>query len=389
MAKTHENRVALALELTVYLKRHTDIFAGAVRFADQQSNWTCVIDDFVENTLMTYRRGEKPYQGILGRATEKLALAARRRRIPLVNVWRSSPVTNLYGVYPDFSIAGEMAAQHLIDRGVRRLACIYRGRDPAERQLASRFKEMANESNCPCEMISVSIRFAHTLSAWEKTRARIKGWLETAAFPVGVFTSIDILGRHVAQLAIENRQMVPSDVAIVSAHNEPTLCLYPEPSLTSIEYGFDHVGYEAAQLLNQLLSGMRPDQKAILVPPRELVIRRSSDFIFINDEIVTLAMQFISQNSPKPIGVDLVARQMNVSRRSLEKKFARYAGHTVAAEIRRVRIDHAKRLLAGTNSTIAQIAHTTGFETSNQLARVFRREVKMTPREYRVQRQSE
>ena len=389
MTNTNEQRIALALELTVYLKRHTDVFAGAVRFADQENNWTCVIDDFVENTLLASRRGSRPYQGIIGRASAKLASAARRRRIPLVNVWRSSPVPNLYGVYPDVSTAGEMAAQHLIDRGVRRLACIFRGNDSAERQLADRFRMIANDAGCSCEMISVSVRFAHTFPAWEKTRNRIKGWLDSVSLPVGVFTSIDTLGRHVAQLANESRKMVPRDVAIVSAHNEPTLCQHPEPSLTSIEYGFDHIGYEAARLLNQLLSGQTPDQRVLLVPPRELVIRQSSDFIFINDEMVTLAMQFISQNSHKPIGVDQVARHVNASRRTLEKKFNRHAGHTVAAEIRRVRIDHAKRLLAGSDAAITQIARATGFVTSNQLARVFRREVKSTPGEYRVRRQAE
>ncbi len=389
MTKSKTECVALALDLTVYLKRHTDIFAGAVRFADQQTSWTCVIDDFVESTLVNSSRGTKPYQGIVGRASEKLVLAAKRRRVPLVNVWRGSPVSNLYGVYPDFSVAGEIAVQHLLDRGVRKLACIYRGNDPAEGQLAGRFKMIADEASCQCELIPVSIKFAHTLSAWEKTRNQINGWLDSVAPPVGVFTSIDILGRHVAQLANENRLMVPRDVAIVSAHNEPMLCLHPEPSLSSIEYGFDHIGYEAAKVLHQLMHGEKPNQKEVLIPPRELVIRRSSDFIFINDEIVSLAMQFISQNSRKSIGVDMVARQVNVSRRTLEKKFACHLGHTVAAEIRRVRIDHAKRLLAGSALTITQIARATGFVTSNQLARVFRREVEMSPREYRVQRRAD
>ena len=384
-----ETRVALTLELTAYLKRHTDTFAGAVRFAHQQDNWTCVIDDFVEHTLATTGRGAKPYRGVIGRITEKLASTARRRRIPTVNVWRNSPVPNLYGVYPDLWIAAEMAAQHFLDRGVRRLACVFRGNDPSEQHLADRFKKYANDAGCPCELICVNIRFAHSLSAWTKTQALIKGWLETATFPVGVLTSVDMLGRHVAQLVSESRRMVPRDVAIVSTHNEPTICQCPEPTLSSIEFGFDRIGYEAARLLGQLLDGDNPAQKEVFVPPRELVIRQSSDFIFSHDPTVTLAMQFISQNAHKPINVDRVAHHVDVSRRTLEKKFELHAGHTVAAELRRVRIDHAKRLLAGSDSPIADVAKATGFATSNQLARVFRREVKMTPREYRTQRQAQ
>ncbi len=114
MPNVEKPRVALALDLTVYLKRHTDIFAGAVRYAAEQDEWTCVIDDFVTHTLEGSQKRRVPYQGILGRATPQLAEVAKRRRLPLVNVWRSSPVPGLYGVYPDFARAGEMAAEHLV-----------------------------------------------------------------------------------------------------------------------------------------------------------------------------------------------------------------------------------------------------------------------------------
>jgi LacI family transcriptional regulator len=290
-----------------------------------------------------------------------------------------------YSSYPDFSQAGEIAATHFLARGVRRLACIYRGKDPAEKQLAERFKSMADEAGCSCEMISVGIRFAHSVSAWERTRDRIKGWLDDAVLPVGVLASIDILSRHIAQLANENNQSVPRDVAIVSAHNEPTLCLYPEPTLTSIEYGFDHIGFEAARMLDSLMRHKKLDQKTILVPPREIVIRRSSDFVFIDNEVVTAAMQFISQNAHKPITVASVSNVVSVSRRTLEKLFAQHVGHSVAAETRRVRLDHAKRLLASSEMRIGMIARMTGFGTSHQLARVFRRELDLSPNEYREQ----
>ncbi len=232
-------------------------------------------------------------------------------------------------------------------------------------------------------MISVGIRFAHTASAWEKTRGHIKSWLQRAAPPVGVFASLDILGRHVAQIAHDNGQLVPRDVAIVSAHNEPTLCLCPEPTLTSIEYGFDQIGYEAARLIGRLLRGESPDPPIILAPPRELVIRRSSDFTYVDDAVVAAAVQFIAQNSQRRISVDDVAFVANVSRRNLEQRFQKYLGHAVAAEIRRVRIDQAKRLLANSELSIGQIARVAGFGAAQQMARVFRRETGASPSEFR------
>jgi LacI family transcriptional regulator len=384
MAADSPLRVALALDLTYYMKRHTDIFAGAVRYAAQLDDWMCVVDDFVEHTLTRPDLDRSPYDAIIGRATAKLAAAAKRWRLPLVNVWRSSPVEGLCGVYPDHARAGELAAEHLLSRGVRRLACVYRNNSFAEKLLATHFKAIADEAGCPCEMISVAIRFAHSAAAWDKTRNRIKGWLDHAVLPVGVFASLDILGRHIAQIAAENNQLVPRDVAIVSAHNEPTLCLCPEPTLTSIEYGFDHIGHEAARMMDGMLHGEMPDPPTVLVAPREIV-RHSSDFVFIDDETVSAAMQFISLNSRKPITVDDVVHQVGVSRRTLEKKFAHHVGYSVAAEIRRVRIGHAKRLLASSKLTVAQISHMTGIGVAHQLARVFRREVGLSPLEYREQ----
>lgn len=385
MARSKPRRIALTFDLTVYLKRHTDIFAGAARYAAQQRDWTCVVDDFAERTLARSASRPAPYGGIIARVTKRLVAAARRRRIPLVNVWRSSPVPNLCGVYPDFARAGELAAEHLLSRGVRRLACVYRSKDPAERLLATHFRSLAREAGCPCEMISVGVRFAHSASAWENTRSRIKGWLDGVDSPVGVLASLDILGRHIAQIATENDLLIPRDLAIVSAHNEPTLCQHPEPSLTSIEYGFDHIGYEAARMLNGMLNSKSPDPSTVLMPPQELVIRRSSDFVFIEDEIVSLAMQFISQNSHRSIAVTNVARAAKTSRRTLENRFSRYLTHSVAAEIRRVRVDHAKRLLSGSRLTVERISRDTGFNTPQQMARVFRREVDLSPIEYRSQ----
>ncbi len=186
-------------------------------------------------------------------------------------------------------------------------------------------------------------------------------------------------------MAAKKERRVALALDLVSAHNEPTLCQYPEPTLTSIEYGFDHIGYEAARMLGSLLQGKKLDQKTILVPPREIVIRRSSDFIFIDDQVVTAAMQFISQNAHRPITVDSVLHVVSVSRRTLEQRFAQHVGHSVAAETRRVRIDHAKRLLASSEMKVGKIARVTGFGTSHQLARVFQRELKLSPNEYRKQ----
>ena len=53
------------------------------------------------------------------------------------------------------------------------------------------------------------------------------------------------------------------------------------------------------------------------------------------------------------------------------------------AEIRRVRLEEAKRLLVETDRSIADISRATGFGHQDLFSRVFRRSVGQTPTQFR------
>ena len=78
-----------------------------------------------------------------------------------------------------------------------------------------------------------------------------------------------------------------------------------------------------------------------------------------------------------------MAAAAGVSRRTLERRFHASAGRSVAAEIRRLRILKAKRLLAETDLMVKQIAHEVGFRDPIRLHQVFVRMEGTTPGEYR------
>ena len=75
-------RIVLKLDLEWPYKRHTGIFAGAHRYAQEQS-WKVVIDEFVERP--------DQYDGIIARATETLARGVSEQVVALVNVRLDSP----------------------------------------------------------------------------------------------------------------------------------------------------------------------------------------------------------------------------------------------------------------------------------------------------------
>ncbi len=375
------------LDLTWPLRRHIDVFAGVARYASEHGRWSCVVDDFAEDTIAEHRGPGRPYEGVIARVTPRLAEVARRRRLPLVNVWMSSPVKGLPAVLPDGRAAGALVAEHLIDRGIRQAVCLVRHGDKSEYETSNVVARRVREAGGACSILRVSLRFAHNRARWRETRGALEAFLRDSPLPVGIYAGVDILGRLVAQTCADLGLHVPGDAAVIAGGNEPTLCHYPEPSLTSLDYGYDRIGYEAARLMDSLLAGDPPPTAPLLLPPRELVVRHSSDFLYVADAVVMSAMRFIASHSSKPISVDDVAEAAGVSRRTLESRFKSNTDRSVAAEIRRVRIEHAKRLLAAEDLSIAEVAKIAGFKSNAQLCRVFQNELNTSPRAYRRQRQ--
>lgn len=382
--RTKPFRVGVMLELTWNLKRHTDVFAGVAHYArEHDDDWQCIIDDFADDSLKRHGGRGRLYDGVIGRVTPELAEQARRRRIPLVNVWLSSPVKGAPSVNNDHRVAGDLMAEHMLARGIRNFLALVRRADSGEQMIAERVEQLVKEQRGKFDLVRVSTLFAHSPAQWRKTRATIETWLRAATMPAGIVVGVDMMARYAAQVSQEMGLRVPEDVAIAGGYNEPTICLYPEPTLTSVEYGLERVGYEAARMMHRLLKREKLPEREVYLPPRALIVRQSSDFVYVDEETVSAAMQFIAQNARRRIGVEDVARAASASRRTLEQRFEKHLGRTVAAEIRRVRLDQAKRLLAGSNESIAAIGRLTGIGGAQQFSRVFHREVGISPRDYR------
>jgi len=72
-----------------------------------------------------------------------------------------------------------------------------------------------------------------------------------------------------------------------------------------------------------------------------------------------------------------------LSRRILEKRFRQLLNHTLHEEIMSVRLNRVKRLLVESRLSLEQIAASTGYEHPEYLSVVFKREVGLSPRQFR------
>jgi LacI family transcriptional regulator len=385
MGKTR--RVAMMLELDWPYARHIGVFAGTQRYALEAGNWDCVVDEIAHETLRTGSRRRPAYDGVIARVTPQLAEEAQRCRVPLVNVWFNSPVAGLPTVVPDFARAGRMAAEHLLGLGLRRFACLS---PPGERAVAAEldaYHEVIREAGGRCECAKVSVKYGSGLEGWRRFHNGVERWMARWSPPLGVYvTYADMTSRHLATECAKHELRVPEDVSIIAGLNEPMLCLHPTPSLTSVDVPYEEVGYRAAYLLDHLMKGNAQPAAPVLVPPVGVSARQSTNCLAVDDELVSAALHFLVANCHRDIAVTDVVHAAHSSRRTLERRFSDSLGRSIAGEIRRLRIERAKRHLADPALPIKTVAIMAGFANEQRLHEAFHRQEGMSPGQYRAER---
>ena len=373
------------LELEWPYRRHCDVYAGAQQFA-QQHDWDCVVDEYAGATLQQCDRRKPAYDGVIARATPELAKQAERCGVPVVNVWFNSPVASQFpGVYPDGAALGKLAAEHLLERGFRRFACLSGQGDRFQRIEIASYHAVLQAAGFSCQCARAARQFTRNRATWAGFLSAINKWIASWQPPLGVYVSFpDVVGRIIAESCRSHGIIVPDNAALVVSENEPALCLYPSPSLTSVDVSYQQIGFTAAKLLGQMMEGKKLKAEENWIAPTGIVARQSTDFFAVDDALVEAGLRFISANVQRPIQVEDVSKGVFAGRRTLERRFRAVLGRSVADEIIRLRIERAKRELAGTDGSIKTIAGNTGFRDAKRMHEVFLREIGVSPTQYRA-----
>lgn len=109
----------------------------------------------------------------------------------------------------------------------------------------------------------------------------------------------------------------------------------------------------------------------------------TTEVLLCSDPMVYEALLFIKAGARRCLQVEDVAEHVNASRSTLIRRFSRALGRSVSYEIRLQQVNQLKRLLMQTSRTIEEISVDCGFSSPGQLSRFFRREVGVSPSDYR------
>ena len=112
------------------------------------------------------------------------------------------------------------------------------------------------------------------------------------------------------------------------------------------------------------------------MPMREGTAERRS-------ELYREAVALIEREYASDLSLEGLARRLATSRRQLQRAFAEAGRTSFRDELARVRMQHARELLAGDSLPVRQVAASVGYPQPAQFAKSFRRHHGQPPSAYR------
>ncbi|MDR1962287.1 MAG: DNA-binding transcriptional regulator [Planctomycetaceae bacterium] len=365
------------------------IIEGVSRYVQERGRWTIHYEE--QGILTTIPAWLKEWRGdgiICRTGISPLGLHLRKLNVPIVELLGDGQ-RFVSEVQSDAAIAGSMAADHFIGRGLRNFAYYSYGNTWWGQARGDAFASALSQRGFECLMLlSRSGDKAEAFPEWctfyEKPLLR---WLLKLPKPVGIWCAADTIAQRVHAAAMKSGLVIPDEIALLGIDNDEHLCNVLTPTLSSIDPNSVVVGYNAAKLLDTKMTGgskekLLPGNVPIRITPQCLVMRQSTDVIAANDPRMIAIARYIREHALNGLLVADVARAFDLSKRTLERRYKKLFGKTVDQEITLLCIEHAKFLLRTTLMPIGDVGEQTGFDRS-YFIKAFHRIVGVSPNVYR------
>lgn len=289
-------------------------------------------------------------------------------------------------VLVDHKEVARMVAEHFITRGLKHFAYYSDVDNWAFNENGTWFQLFLNQSGFESTWLKwhESPSFTTGKYQWREKQKWLSSQLKRLPKPIGVFAANDDRAIELLEACELSGLRVPDEVSIVGVDNAILAVEAMHTPISSVDTNLETVGYLGAALLDKLMKGGTPPPEPIRVPPKELIVRKSSDILAVPHPGVARALRYIWDSFQKPISVQDMARVAGMSRRSLHDAFLRHVGRPPGEELHRVRIQHAKKLLLESDAKLESIAAQCGYSGLNSFSVAFKHAVGMAPGEFRA-----
>jgi LacI family transcriptional regulator len=382
-------RVALLIESSRAYGRGT--LMGVSKYIRQHGPWSIFFQDQGLGDRSPPWLENWEGDGILARV-ENLPMAAAIRRVgvPAVDLRYLLPNLNLPSVRTDDAAATALAWEHLRERGFRHFAyCGFNGADYSDIR-RDQFAQKVSQTGLCCHVYVDPNQPGHHASTRKHEELglsdgdRVAQWIKELPKPIGLMACNDMRGQQILNACRSIGVAVPDEVAVIGVDNDEVLCEMSDPPLSSVVANTERIGYEAAALLDRLMSGSRAPTEPIVVGPLGIVTRHSSDVLAVDDRHIAAAVRFIRERACEGVDVGDVLRAVPLSRSALERRFAKALNRSPKEEILRVRLNRVKQLLTETDFPLSRVAEKIGLEHPEYLNVIFKIKIGMTPAQFRA-----
>ena len=377
---TDSTRIAILIRTDYGFGR--EVIRGIMSFARTQPTWI-IRRESPKASIVPWLLQWKPH-GLISHIEDTELLEALR---PFQSLWidltTRYPGDEAPPIWQDDRKVGQIAAEYFFAKGYRHFAYVgFRvHKYSIERQMG--MEAAAKKLGGKCELfLREELPAAPTAKRdWTTDRSQLVAWLLSLPKPVGILACHDVAGAEIIEACQECGLSVPEQVAVMGVEDDDLLCFTTQPHLSSVRMPNESIGFHTAEHMHRVITGKKP--RRITLPPIGVITRGSSDLVATEDRVVSAALKFIHAHLHEPIRVESVLENVTVSQSVLERRFREVLGRTPLAEIRRLRIERAKLLLADTNLPMSRIAEQCGFNSTVRFSMVFHELAGVTPTGYR------
>lgn len=351
--------------------------------------------EFPDLDALNSPRELRRFDGFIARVwNDQMAAALRKSKRPTIDVYGGVPNRAFVLVDQNARKIGQLAARHFLEHRFTRFAFCGYANQRFSVLLREAFVHALKLSRFDCAVFEdrdfSAEQFADKIVDHEDFTFRLSPhallkWVRSLEKPVAVFCAHDLVALDLVQTCQKAGLAVPGDVAVLGVDNDPLVCDFANPTISSVDPGSFAIGQAAARTLDAWLDDPAKRPSDEFLSPEGIVERTSTQIYSTRVPWLSDALVWIRRNATHGANASDLFTYLKRSHTLVERAFRTELGTSVRKELASVRIDEARRLLENTSLSLAEVGARTGFASPTYFTAAFRAATGQTPGECRKQ----